>query len=590
MAWRFNPPDNWPVPRTGEPPPEGWQPDPAWGPAPDDWSFWIWVDDPSVGTTAATKADDSPPAIEPPSPVEPVPPPTSSASSNGDGGPEERPHDGGAIDEGAARPDQPRDRRRMPFGRAKALSRELDELHAWADRVGVMDLLELERERTQLRVVLADEQERCRREQQDMAKAAQAEQARLTKAVHGQQVELEQHQAQVQRVRQELGELRAQVVATSDEALLQEVGIYDFHHRLDDAVAYKNRLADLKQAIKAAARGGHAVTAATDWTVNGSKQQGQRMVRDISKLLLRAYNAEADQCVRVVRPHSRDSVVKRLHQTVRTIERLGKTMHIHIDEEYHQLRIHEVLLTADYLAQKEEEKERQREERERLREERAAMKEIERERGRLDKERSHHETVLERLRAIGDEDGAATIEAKLAEVEAAARDIEARAANRRAGYVYVISNRGAFGERMVKIGMTRRLEPNDRVRELGDASVPFRFDTHALIFSQDAVELEGRLHAALADRRVNRVNLRREFFYATPTEVREELEAIGDQHLLEFIDHAEALEWRASGRGTTDPESPESADRDFGVEGAVDGPTSDIAAVPDDDQLVGFGE
>ena len=78
--------------------------------------------------------------------------------------------------------------------------------------------------------------------------------------------------------------------------------------------------------------------------------------------------------------------------------------------------------------------------------------------------------------------------------------VDARAANTRAGYVYVISNIGSFGDQVVKIGMTRRLEPMDRVRELGDASVPLRFDDHALVFSDDAVGLEGRLHAALADR------------------------------------------------------------------------------------------
>src|SRR4030095_4147116 len=114
----------------------------------------------------------------------------------------------------------------------------------------------------------------------------------------------------------------------------------------------------------------------------------------------------------------------------------------------------------------------------------------------------------------------AEAEAKLAEIQAAVEGVDDRAANVRAGYVYVISNVGAFGERMVKIGMTRRLEPMDRVRELGDASVPFRYDVHALIFSDDAVTLETQLHQALADHKVNMVNNRREFFYATPADVK----------------------------------------------------------------------
>ena len=100
---------------------------------------------------------------------------------------------------------------------------------------------------------------------------------------------------------------------------------------------------------------------------------------------------------------------------------------------------------------------------------------------------------------------------------------------------------------MVKIGMTRRLEPEARIRELGDASVPFKFDIHALIFSEDAVGLEAKLHQALSQQRVNKVNPRREFFYADPAQVREILKQIAGQHLIEFRDVPEAIEWRASG-------------------------------------------
>jgi hypothetical protein len=111
--------------------------------------------------------------------------------------------------------------------------------------------------------------------------------------------------------------------------------------------------------------------------------------------------------------------------------------------------------------------------------------------------------------------------------------------------VYVISNVGAFGQRMVKVGLTRRLDPMDRIYELGDASVPFRFDVHAIVFSDDAVGLETRLHQALAPARVNLVNPRREFFYATPSQVRALL-AQHAGHLLDFVDEPEAPEWRQS--------------------------------------------
>jgi len=117
----------------------------------------------------------------------------------------------------------------------------------------------------------------------------------------------------------------------------------------------------------------------------------------------------------------------------------------------------------------------------------------------------------------------------------------------------VISNVGSFGDGVVKVGLTRRLDPLERVRELGDASVPFRFDVHAKIFDADSVSLETRLHQRLADRRVNRVNLRREFFYANPSEILTILEDMGlKDNLVDYVEDAEAQEWRSSQRLASD--------------------------------------
>lgn len=221
-------------------------------------------------------------------------------------------------------------------------------------------------------------------------------------------------------------------------------------------------------------------------------------------------------------------------------------MSIQLTEPYHRLRVLELELTADYLHKVAEEKEHERAERERQREEERAQREFEREKARLLKEAGHYESLLGRLRASGDAAAIAEAEAKLAEINDALGGVEERAANIRTGYVYVISNVGAFGERMVKIGLTRRLEPLERVQELGDASVPFRYDVHALIFSRDAVALERKLHHALADKRVNLVNLRREFFYATPADVRDLLKRFEGSQLLSFEEEPEAVEWHQS--------------------------------------------
>lgn len=244
-----------------------------------------------------------------------------------------------------------------------------------------------------------------------------------------------------------------------------------------------------------------------------------------------------------MKPYKLDRAIDRLHKVAETIERLGKTMQIRISTSYLGLRVQELELTADSLQKKAEEQETERAERERLREERKAQQEMERERLRLEKERQHYENALAALTAKGDEAGASRVRGHLDDVQRAIEDVDYRAANIRAGYVYVISNIGSFGERMVKVGLTRRLDPRERIRELSDASVPFNFDVHAVFFSKDAVGIELALHERLADHRVNLVNRRREFFRATPAEVKVHLAELAGE-LLEFLDVPEALEWR----------------------------------------------
>jgi len=327
--------------------------------------------------------------------------------------------------------------------------------------------------------------------------------------------------------------------------MLQDLGIYRYHHPLDDSPAYKERLNQLNHQIDEQTKSGHAVLVADMFTWNGSLAQGRALVRDLSKLMLRAYNAEADNCVRSLRSGNIRAATRRLDAAMTAIGKLGAMMELRINPEYHQLRLTELELVADYQMKLAEERERAREERELLREQRKVELELAAERARLDKERTHYLTVLENLRASGDLAAAEELGSRLAQIDAAIAANDFRAANVRAGYVYVISNIGAFGPNVVKIGMTRRLEPHDRIRELGDASVPFSYDVHALFFSEDAVTLENELHKAFSTRRLNWVNPRREFFFATPAEVRKVL----DQKtggLLEYNIDPEALEYNQS--------------------------------------------
>ncbi|MGW8333015.1 DUF4041 domain-containing protein [Streptomyces sp. NPDC055897] len=384
--------------------------------------------------------------------------------------------------------------------------------------------------------------EAARREVKD----AQAESRTVRKEAKKAAEEANRSRTEIFQAESQLNELRAQIVTTDETVMLQQVGIYAYRHPLDDALAYRARLDQVKDTVKRLAREGQAVHAATGWTVNGSARQGQKMIRDYSKLMLRAYNAEADYAVRSMKPHRLTSLVDRLYRSRETIARLGSTMDIRISDAYHDARVEELALTADFLQRKEEEKQALRELRAKEREEAAAQRELEREREKLRKEQNHYRAALERLRTQGNFTAVAEMEAKLAEIDGFLHDIEARAANIRTGYVYVVSNVGAFGDTIVKIGMTRRLEPLDRIYELSGAAVPFRFDVHALIFSKDAVGLEARLHQEFAERRVNRVNSRKEFFYVTPVEVRNALERYAGEHLVEFNEVPEAVEWRAS--------------------------------------------
>ena len=334
-------------------------------------------------------------------------------------------------------------------------------------------------------------------------------------------------------------------IELSDQRVLQDAGIYRYHHPLEDAAAYKERLTALEAQIDDRIKAGLAVEAAEGFTFDGSLAKGRKMVADLSKLMLRAYNAEADNCVRSLRSGNISTAVRRLEAAVSAIQKLGALMDIRVHPDYHRLRVAELELTADFQMKVREEREQAREEREILREQRRAELELAAERERLEKERSHYQSVLASLRASGDNAGADELAGRLVDIEQAIELSDYRIANIRAGYVYVISNIGTFGPGVVKIGMTRRLEPRDRVKELGDASVPFPYDVHALFFSEDAIALEGELHKAFAHRRVNLVNERREFFFASPAEVRDRLaQKVGG--LLEFTESPEAVEYYQS--------------------------------------------
>jgi hypothetical protein len=348
----------------------------------------------------------------------------------------------------------------------------------------------------------------------------------------------------------EIAETKASLIETQEIAMLQEVGVYQYTSVLDTASGYSEKIAEIRSSIKERniANGG-AIRAAQGWTVNGSTAEGSKMVKEFSKLMLRAYNGEVDDAIRTLKPFKLQAAVDRVNKVEQSIEKLGKTMQIEIDDSYHKLRVEEIRLTSDFLAKKEEEKELQKEERLRLKEEEKAQKEFEKEKEKLNKELQHHQAVLSKADETGNLELQEEAKAKIAEVESSISGVEERVANIRTGYVYVISNIGSFGERVLKIGLTRRIDPEERIQELSDASVPFKFDVHAIIFSADAVSLEKQLHQELNEYRLNKVNPRKEFFSTSPAFVKELLTKLSTESILTYKEEAEAPEWRISSKG-----------------------------------------
>lgn len=376
-----------------------------------------------------------------------------------------------------------------------------------------------------------------------------------TKKIEQQKGRLADLQRELENARHELQKVKEQIIETNDAVLLQSFGIYTPRYSFMNSDEYKARLLEIRAKQKDMIRAKTAVTGSTNWTVNGNASKGKKMVSDMQKLLLRAFNSECDDVIEHVRYNNIEASEKRISASREAISKLGAMMGVSIAPAYYHLKTEELYLAFEYQQKRQEEKEEQKELRARMREEAKLAREIEEERKKLEKEQKHYKNalkkIIEQLKSASEEERSA-IEEKKSEIEEQLRRIDSdfknvdyREANQKAGYVYVISNIGAFGENIYKIGMTRRLDPMERIDELGDASVPFNFDVHAMIFSDDAPKLEAALHKAFESRKLNFVNQRREFFRVTLDEIKKVVRENFDKS-VEFIELAPAEQYRES--------------------------------------------
>lgn len=346
---------------------------------------------------------------------------------------------------------------------------------------------------------------------------------------------------------------KQEIISLDEEILVQEFGLYSPKFDFANALGYKEALAEIRSKQKASIKNKTAVTGSTDWTVNGNATKGKKMVTDTQKLLLRAFNNECDELVSKVKYTNFDASLNKIQKSAAAISKLGTIMNISVTSQYLALKEDELRLAFEYQCKKQQEKEEAKAARAEQREQAKIQKELEEQRRKIEKEQTHYQTAYEKLMAQLSkypdnpdlQKKKESLENQLSDIDKALTDIDYRQANMRAGYVYIISNIGSFGENIYKIGMTRRLDPQDRVDELGDASVPFKFDVHAMIFSDDAPALEAALHRAFEDKKVNMVNQRREFFNVTLDEIKEVVRKNFDK-TVEFIDIPDAEQYRVS--------------------------------------------
>jgi multidrug efflux pump subunit AcrA (membrane-fusion protein) len=400
---------------------------------------------------------------------------------------------------------------------------------------------------------LATEQTRAKEELARIREEAGRVTQAATRAMEDAEARRKQAMEERTRLESGLGRLRQELKSLEEEEVLLSFGFYKPVYALSSVREYEDRLDRLREAQKKMLKDKDAATCSLEWEVNGSKAEGRKQTERTLKLMLRAFNGEADACVAKVTYKNVKAMETRIEKSAAAINGLVEIQRCVISRSYVKLKVEELLLAYEYAEKVQQERDEQRRIREQMREEEAAQRELEK--AKLEAEREAQRDAEALAKAKADYDKAKGSEQqrlleRIAELERrVAEDLEkqraiSQAQLTRTGHVYVISNIGSFGEGVFKVGMTRRLVPQDRIDELGDASVPFEFDVHAIIRTSDAPTLETALHKAFADRRVNRINERKEFFRVDLEEI---AEAVRKHHgEFELTRVAEAAEYRKS--------------------------------------------
>jgi Domain of unknown function (DUF4041)/Meiotically up-regulated gene 113 len=424
-----------------------------------------------------------------------------------------------------------------------ALQAKHDDLEAKAKELGILDLLAV----------------------QDQIRA---EESRLASV----QTQIATAQGELGAARSQLKAVQEQILGAEDTVLLESFALYEPKYQFTNSLEYKARLDVIRAEQKESAR---SISQAVDsWDHEApklTKAQWKKLRKDALKLALRSFNSESEYCIDNVKFNNLEKMEERIRRSFETCNKLLTATDAWWKDIVLERKLQELYLAHEYQMKRQEEKESARQAREDQREQEKLEKEIREARAKIEKERRHFTSALQklqlRLSAATDPQERDDLQSRIDELSShnskldeEERLLDYREQNARAGYVYVISNIGAFGEGIYKIGMTRRLEPMDRVDELGDASVPFRFDVHALVFSENAPTLEAKLHSHFAVGRLNKVNGRKEFFRADLKEIEAVIRANYDA-VVEVVHAAPAEQYRESLRMAMPLESIQTSER-----------------------------
>jgi hypothetical protein len=346
--------------------------------------------------------------------------------------------------------------------------------------------------------------------------------------------------------------LRKEVSVFESKLDLIEFGIYEPVYDFEKSDDYREEQNKIIQIQKEMISSDTAAICNANWTVEGSEAKGRAVVKIYKKLMLRAFNGESDVLISKVKWNNVNQMKERMQKLFDAINKLGQGFQVYINSQYFDLKLKELILEYEYQSKRQQEKEEMRAIQEELREEEKAKREFEQAQREAEKEEASYQKALDKARKEYESTTGEMhdklqlqihkLEQELKEAQEKKERALSMAQQTKRGHVYVISNIGSFGENVYKIGMTRRLEPIDRVKELGDASVPFQFDIHAMIYSDEAPTLENELHKAFTNKKVNMLNYRKEFFKVTLDEIESKVKEIGLD--AEFSRLPEAMEYR----------------------------------------------